>query len=52
MMRVPSKSRSPQKPEPILRPDSRTGLYWSIRGEVACARHAPDLANPRWATEG
>jgi hypothetical protein len=33
-------------------PDSPTGLYWSIRGEVACRLHAPDEDNPRWAAEG
>ena len=33
-------------------PPSLTGLYWSIRGEVACAEHAPSPDNPRWTHEG
>lgn len=28
-----------------------TELYWSIRGEVACQRHAPAVDDPRWAAE-
>ena len=31
-------------------PETPTGLYWSIRGEVACIKHAPD--GDRWTTEG
>ena len=31
-------------------PASETGLYWSMRGEVACDNHAP--AEPRWTLEG
>jgi CheY-like chemotaxis protein len=27
-------------------------LFWSRKGEVACATHAPDSANARWAQEG
>ena len=34
------------------RPPSPTGLYWSIRGEVACDDHAPATDDPRWRTEG
>jgi len=26
-------------------------LYWSLRGEVACALHAPGPQSPRWAAE-
>ena len=26
-------------------------LYWSIRGEVACAIHAPQLSSHRWSHE-
>lgn len=26
-------------------------LYWSCRGEVACAVHAPEPESPRWAEE-
>ena len=33
-------------------PPSVTGLYWPLRGEVACADHAPVVDNPRWAVEG
>jgi len=33
-------------------PASLTGLYWSIRGEVACADHTPDSADSRWTVEG
>lgn len=29
-----------------------TGLFWSKRGEVACADHAPRLEEPRWRAEG
>jgi hypothetical protein len=31
-------------------PESPTGLYWSIRGEVACAKHVPD--GERWKSDG
>jgi len=34
-----------------MRPDSTTGLYWSIRGEVACTEHAPDTDDSRWVTQ-
>ena len=33
-------------------PASATMLYWSIRGEVACAEHVPDTEDPRWTIEG
>jgi len=26
-------------------------LYWSLRGEVACAVHVPGPASPRWSEE-
>ena len=35
-----------------MHPPSVLGLYWSIRGEVACDDHAPDVDNQRWTTEG
>ena len=34
-----------------MHPHSATGLYWSIRGEVACADHSPDIDDPRWREE-
>jgi CheY-like chemotaxis protein len=27
------------------------GLFWSRRGEVACADHAPDATSPRWCED-
>jgi hypothetical protein len=27
------------------------GLYWSKRGEIACAKHAPERDSPRRAQE-
>jgi hypothetical protein len=30
-------------------PASANNLYWSIRGEVACVKHAPD--GERWTSE-
>ena len=33
-------------------PPSVSGLYWSIRGEVACDEHAPAVDDPRWTIEG
>src|SRR5687768_1812406 len=33
-------------------PESPTGLYWSMRGEIACQPHAPDPSDPRWDIEG
>ena len=35
-----------------MQPTSATGLYWSIRGEVACATHAPSTDDPQWVQEG
>jgi hypothetical protein len=35
-----------------VRPPSILGLYWSIRGEVACDEHAPATDDPRWTSEG
>ena len=32
-------------------PESSTGLYWSIRGHVACASHAAEIEPSRWAEE-
>jgi len=34
-----------------MRPPSPNGLYWSVHGEVACAEHAPETADPRWISE-
>lgn len=34
-----------------MRPESPTGLYWSIRGDIACWDHAPAAADPRWTAE-
>ena len=33
-------------------PESPSGLYWSIRGEVACPDHASRISNDRWKSEG
>ena len=35
-----------------MQPESLTGLYWSIRGHVACGQHAPPVEDSRWGTEG
>ena len=32
-------------------PESRTGLYWSIRGGVLCAYHARDLNDETWYSD-
>jgi hypothetical protein len=32
-------------------PESQTGLYWSIRGHVACAHHAAEITASRWSSE-
>jgi hypothetical protein len=37
---------------PTLRPDSPTGLYWSIHGSVLCPEHIKDLEEGRWISEG
>lgn len=34
-----------------MRPQSSTGLYWSIRGTVLSAKHAKDIDDDRWASE-
>ena len=34
-----------------MRPESASGLYWSIRGTVLCAQHAKDIEDDRWAAE-
>jgi hypothetical protein len=35
-----------------MHPLSATGLYWSVRGEVACDEHAPPIEDYRWMLEG
>jgi hypothetical protein len=45
---VPHQNQSSPHPHP----PSVTGLYWSIRGEVACDDHAPAVDDPRWSIEG
>jgi hypothetical protein len=35
-----------------MQPESQTGLFWSVPGEVACHEHAPDMFDQRWTTEG
>jgi hypothetical protein len=42
----------------LLRPDDTAheehvvpGLYWSTRGEIACAKHAPERDSERWVQE-
>ena len=35
-----------------MHPPTVTGLYWSIRGEVACDEHAPRVDDPQWTFEG
>jgi hypothetical protein len=30
----------------------REALYWSRRGEIACAIHTPAPGSPRWSDEG
>lgn len=39
------------KTERAMHPPTTTGLYWSIRGEVACDEHAPAVEDLRWRTE-
>jgi len=36
----------------MLHQPSATGLYWSMRGEVACSEHSPKPDDPRWTVEG
>jgi hypothetical protein len=35
----------------MVLPDSPTGLYWSVRGQVACPSHATQLEDSRWVAE-
>ena len=41
----------PKAEEPPVHPPSITGLYWSIRGEVACDEHTPTVDDPRRTIE-
>jgi CheY-like chemotaxis protein len=41
--------RQPVSPPPLTAVDA---LFWSRRGEIACADHAPDATSPRWREEG
>jgi hypothetical protein len=34
-----------------MRPASASGLYWSIRGQVACAEQAPQMDDPQWGAD-
>jgi hypothetical protein len=36
----------------MVLPITETGLYWSIRGEVACPGHASRISHDRWQSEG
>ena len=36
---------------PTAIPDSVTGLYWNIRGNIRCEQHAQELEPVRWETE-
>ena len=36
---------------PIMRPDSPTGLYGSIRGNVLCPQHMEEVDEGRWIAE-
>jgi hypothetical protein len=35
-----------------IRADMTANLYWSKRGDVACATHAPELQSDRWTADG
>src|SRR5688500_11559614 len=37
---------------PNQNPDSDAGLYWSIRGEVACRHHVTHIEPMSWVIEG
>lgn len=37
------------RPEPVAPPAKQ--LFWSRRGEIACAEHAPSAQSPRWGAE-
>ena len=34
-----------------MHPPSPTGLYWSRRGDVACAAHAPKTTDHEWTAD-
>jgi hypothetical protein len=34
-----------------VRAHTSTGLYWSIRGHVACSEHAKQILDPEWVSE-
>jgi hypothetical protein len=34
-----------------MRPDSPTGLYWSIRGAVRCREHIQEIDDAHWEVE-
>lgn len=34
-----------------MRPESSTGLYWSIRGSVLCLEHVNEIDDHRWGVE-
>ena len=34
-----------------MRPESPSGLYWSMRGKVLCAEHTSEIDDDRWAAE-
>ena len=36
----------------MMMPTSPTGLYWSVRGQVACLEHAARLTEAEWLAEG
>jgi len=40
-----------EEPEKPARSDVEHGLFWSRRGEVACALHAPSAETERWRDE-
>ena len=33
-------------------PESLTGLYWSIRGQIRCETHVREIDGQRWDAEG
>ena len=39
------------KRNPVTRPESITGLYWSNCGDVLCLEHARDIGAPQWEKE-
>ena len=42
----------PDTSQAVRLPESSTGLYWSMRGHVACERHAAQLDEDEWSPEG